>query len=183
MKISCLDDIVQAVEQSSDVNVAQLVGTQEGDVLVPTYQWDSFLGDYFKKLIGVTTYQHFRFAAATPGRVFCKEYSDSKEVAVKLLRRDSFTPAIGMLPPIIPPQGLSLDRQTYLFEKIREFCDADQQDRVCPRPRQVLSTCEDKEDEEDNEEDEQVPPPKKQRLCGSCRQPGHTRRTCPQAYR
>ena len=36
-KIGCLEDIVKVVESSAVVNHAQLVGTQDGKVVVPTY--------------------------------------------------------------------------------------------------------------------------------------------------
>lgn len=36
-RVSCLDDIVKVVESSAHVNMAQLVGTQEGENIVPTY--------------------------------------------------------------------------------------------------------------------------------------------------
>ena len=42
-KINSLDDITSAVDNSSVVNVAQLVGTLDGQCLVPTYNWS----DYF----------------------------------------------------------------------------------------------------------------------------------------
>ena len=43
-RIGCLDDIiVRVVESSAAVNHAQLVGTQDGKVIVPTYDWASFL--------------------------------------------------------------------------------------------------------------------------------------------
>ena len=41
--VGCLDDIVRVVEKSATVNHAQLVGTQDGKVIVPTYDWAQFL--------------------------------------------------------------------------------------------------------------------------------------------
>lgn len=38
-RVSCLEDIVKTVTKSSTVNVAQLVGTQDGKVIVPMYDW------------------------------------------------------------------------------------------------------------------------------------------------
>ena len=73
------------VDQSADVNVAQLVGTQDGETRVATYQWASLFKPYFTKLIGIKKYQHFRFDASRPGVVFVKVYSDSSENAVRLL--------------------------------------------------------------------------------------------------
>ncbi|MCG8625900.1 MAG: hypothetical protein MJE68_28370, partial [Proteobacteria bacterium] len=44
------------------------------------------------------------------------------------------------LPPVIPPSGLSLERQQYLFEKIREFCREGTKDLVCPNPSADTTT-------------------------------------------
>ena len=41
-KIGCLDDIVRVVEKSAEVNHTQLIGTQDGRVLVPMYDWAEF---------------------------------------------------------------------------------------------------------------------------------------------
>ena len=38
-RVGCLDDIVRVVEESAEVNHAQLVGAQDGTVIVPTYNW------------------------------------------------------------------------------------------------------------------------------------------------
>ena len=43
MKIGCLDDIVKAVHQSGAPNVAQLVGTQSGDVICSYVQLERVL--------------------------------------------------------------------------------------------------------------------------------------------
>ena len=59
-KVDCIDDIACCVNQSADVNVAQLFGTQEGEVLVHAYQWASFIESHFTKLVGIKKYQHFR---------------------------------------------------------------------------------------------------------------------------
>ena len=39
-----LDDVVEVVNCSTDVNVAQLVGTQSGEPVVPMYNWATFFG-------------------------------------------------------------------------------------------------------------------------------------------
>ena len=44
MRRKCVDDIVQTINKSASVNHTQLVGTQDGEVLVPTYDWLSFFG-------------------------------------------------------------------------------------------------------------------------------------------
>ena len=49
MKIGCLDDIVKVVESSAVVSHAQLVGTQGGQVIVPTYEWAQYLNNPFQQ--------------------------------------------------------------------------------------------------------------------------------------
>ena len=46
--VSCLDGIAKVVDVSADVNVAQLVGTQSGEPVVPMYNWATFLGGHFR---------------------------------------------------------------------------------------------------------------------------------------
>jgi len=52
--VSSLYEFATLVDTSSavGVNKAQLVGTQDGRVIVPVYDWVSFLGQNFKKLPG-----------------------------------------------------------------------------------------------------------------------------------
>ena len=47
--ISSLYEFAEMVESSSTagVNKAQLVGTHDGKVIVPVYDWSAFLGQYF----------------------------------------------------------------------------------------------------------------------------------------
>ena len=59
--------------------MSQLVGTQEGQVLVTAYQWASFFEPHFAKLVGIKKLQHFRFDSSSPGIVFVREYSDSRK--------------------------------------------------------------------------------------------------------
>ena len=56
-----------------------------------------------------------------------------QESAIKPLK-DDWQPNAQDLPCIIPPLGLSLERQWYLYERIREFCPEEDRDAVCPRP-------------------------------------------------
>lgn len=47
--VGCLDDIVRVVEESAEVNHAQLVGAQDGTVSVLTYNWAEFFDPFFKQ--------------------------------------------------------------------------------------------------------------------------------------
>ena len=133
--ISDLFELAHAIDNSTvtGVNVSQLCGLHDGSVLVPTYDWASFLDKYFKKLPGVKGYHHFRFSNDSPGRVFCKRYVDSEEVQFDLLRDPSKLPPC-TLPPIINPAGLDLERRSYLYKEIRQFCKPNSADLVAPKP-------------------------------------------------
>ena len=60
--VSSLKDLVRVTNTSTatGVNVAQLVGSETQEVYVPTFNWQAFLGAYFKPLTGIKSFQHFR---------------------------------------------------------------------------------------------------------------------------
>lgn len=139
MRIGCLDDIVKAVNESGSPNIAQLVGTQAGEVIVPMFNWS----DYFEHktiktaLKGISHMHHFHFKYSAPGTVLVKDTIDDKEWrSISLLKSSSWQPSSGDLPDPIIPAGLSLERQYYLYDKIREFVPAEFRDLVCPEPTQ-----------------------------------------------
>ena len=74
--ISSLVDIARTVEDSPAVNAAELVGLHNGTVLIATYNWVAYLGQYLKKLPQIKSFYHFRFNKEHPGTVFCKQYWD-----------------------------------------------------------------------------------------------------------
>ena len=61
-RVSCLGDIVDLTNAStvSGVNIAQLVGTEDQQVHVPLFDWQTFLSPCFKPLAGMKQYHHFR---------------------------------------------------------------------------------------------------------------------------
>ena len=136
-EVSSLADIEQVVQSSSTVNECQLVGSQTGDVIVPVRDWSAFLSTKFRRLTGIKKYHHFHFSTSHPGVVKLQQHSEAEEEEQRLLKDVSWKPSASDLPPVIEPTGLSLERQQYLFEKIREFCREDTRDLVCPDPALV----------------------------------------------
>ena len=116
-EIRCLDDIIRVVEKSAEAN-------QDGRVLVPMYDWAAFFDHTFRQraLKGIKNMHHLRFTDDHPGYVYVKDSVDSPERIIKLLQDEKWKPQPHNLPPVIPPPGVSLERQQYLFENIREFC-------------------------------------------------------------
>ena len=76
--IGCLDDIVQATNISATPNVAQLVGSQNGETIVPTYNWSEYFDQHTIKtaLKGIKQMHHFHFSHEFPGQVKVKNDID-----------------------------------------------------------------------------------------------------------
>jgi hypothetical protein len=130
--VGSLKDICDVVNNSAVCNVAQPVSEQDGTIIVPTHDWQQFLNHHFRKLKNISTYHHFRFSSSDPGVVFLKQYDDSAKERVPLLK-GNWQPD-NDFPKVIQPAGLSLERQSYLYERIREFCPEERRDDVCPKP-------------------------------------------------
>lgn len=139
-KVDTLDDIANSVSRSSFVNVPQLVGTLDGTCLVKMFNWSDFFEQHMVKtaLTGIKQMHHFRFEAKSPGMVFVKNSSTDSEKKIKLVKHTSWSPSSSDLPEKIVPPGLPLERQWYLYEKIREFCSEEAKNIVCPKPSQSL---------------------------------------------
>ena len=177
--VSCLDGVAEVVNSSADVNVAQLVGTQNGEPVVTMYDWASFLGAHFRSVPHMKTFHHFSFSAQHPGVVKMKEFSDSACTSFKMLDDEEWSPTADELPPVIHPIGLSLTRQWYLYRQIREFCKEGTEDLTCPKPSVPFhESPQQSADEGDDNERAIAPPAKRPQSCGKCGVAGHTRRTC-----
>ncbi len=187
-KFGCLEDLVRVVESSATPNISQLVGTQEGETLVPTYDWAGMFPGHLRKLKNIKSYRHFRVDSSTPGVVHVKVASDSTEKSISLVVDDDWVPSSSSLPELVVPLGLSLERQWYLRNSIAEYCPEEVRDRVCPEPTTTLSAADaakatgpqisSSSGEPPTSSSSGEPPTKKARLCSKCRQPGHTVRTC-----
>lgn len=134
--ISSLYEFASVIDRStvSGVNVTQLCSLHDGSVIVPVYDWVSFLSAYFRKFKNIKKYHHFQFKKEDPGVVFYKQFSDSTEERFTLLRAENdFPPA--ELPTIQEPKGLDHQRQMYLFNEIRQFCKEGTEDLIAPEPQ------------------------------------------------
>jgi hypothetical protein len=63
-----------------------------------------------------------------------KQLSDSPPMKFAMLKSDSRIPSPSTLPEQIFPKGLPLQRQWYLYDKIREYCSPETKDITCPLP-------------------------------------------------
>ena len=134
--VSSLYEFAQMVETSSTsgLNKTQLVGTHNGRVVVPVYDWGTFLGQYFKKLPNIKKVHHFWFSNEDPGKVFYKELVSSSEQSFMLLKNNAILQPPSTLPEVVKPDGLTKERRNYLFREIRQFFKLGTEDIVAPAP-------------------------------------------------
>jgi len=71
-KVGGLTDLVDVVNHSAVVNVAQPTGSADGEVVVPTYDWQEFFTPHLKKVTGIKKLHHLRIESSSPGYVFVK---------------------------------------------------------------------------------------------------------------
>ena len=161
-KVDSLQDLVDVVESSASVNSAQLVGTQDGEMVVPIYDWQSFLLTKFRKLPSIKKFHNFKFSSESIGEVIIKEYSNSLQKTINLLRDPSILPSNTELPTVLTPTGLSPDRQWYLYDRTTLPSTTR---TALPLPSTLPTPISE-------------PPQKRQRICGKCGRLGHNKRTC-----
>lgn len=136
--VGCLEDLVNVVNRSASVNVAQLVGKEDGTTFVRQYNWSDYFNTYYKRQAfdGIKAFHHLVFEENKPGQVIVRHVSDGEETVLNILTKAhlQWKPDCNELPNEIKPPGLSHERQSYLFDKIREFCPEEHKDIVCPNP-------------------------------------------------
>ena len=111
-KVGSLKTISQAVNDSADCNFAQLVCNESGATIVPTYDWTDFFAPHLKKVASIKKYHHFRCDSSQPGVVFVKQHADTDEEKINLMKcSPPWLPDPNNLPSLVPPKGLSAERQ------------------------------------------------------------------------
>jgi len=69
----------------SGINCSALVGNENGDVMVPTYDAVNFLKPHFKKVEGIKSHHHFDFCVNNLGVVAMRESADGSPTTVQML--------------------------------------------------------------------------------------------------
>ena len=124
-----MKEIENMVNDSAECNVSQLVADEDGNVIVPTFDWTDFFATRMKRFVGIKKYHHFRFDSSDPGVVTVKLHSDSVEEMFYLLKQP-WIPDLSELPNIVSPKSLSTERRWYLFDQIRQFCSDNAKDKL-----------------------------------------------------
>ena len=86
---------------------------------------DGFMGpllpELFKKIPNIKKFHHFRFSRNELGIVYWQEFLSSSEQAFFSLKNGVAIPPVSVLPQKINPEGLSEERQNYLYREIRQL--------------------------------------------------------------
>ena len=176
--ISCIQRVVQN-SSTCGANKAQLIRSVDGEVLVRYYNWVEFLRQYYKVIPSISKYHIFTAKRDHVDKIFVQENSSAKEEVFNIGTRSVHR---GEFPAQLHPKGLDLERQWYLYEKIRPFCSCTlAADITCPKPTQPKPSS--------NPAPVPTPSspvacagtkrPRTQVTCSSCKCQGHTKRTCP----
>ncbi|MCP4112739.1 MAG: hypothetical protein GY749_45630, partial [Desulfobacteraceae bacterium] len=136
----CLRYLALCVENASrnGYTVPQVYGKHYG-LSYNTFEfreWDLFLCDYFHKIEGILNYNYFDFSRDKPGQVLLRVRHGDEPKSVFLLKKRFFRfPTPVKYPKPCSPEGLSYERQKYLYKEIRPFVrDSSKRDITCPEP-------------------------------------------------
>ena len=100
--------------------------------------WCHYLERFLKPIDGITDYNSFRFDNQRPGWVSLKTKMNDEYEDVFLLKRRRFRfPRPVDYPPAVAPDGLSDERQQYLYKHVRPHVrNPHKRDLTCPKPSQ-----------------------------------------------
>lgn len=121
-----------------ECNVCHPYRNDDGNASFRYYAWTKWLKKYFRKLPGISTFHHFSMDSNNPGTVIVKRYVDSKQETFELLKKTADYSVLSdnsILPKEVTQEGLSPERQWYLYDKIREHIpDPIDKDKTAPLP-------------------------------------------------
>ena len=131
--INCLADICEAVNSSSHtgVNIAQLCGQENGTVIVPMYDWTTYLDNTCKRLPQIQTYHHFNFSSEHVWKVRVKEFAHDSSIEFEIYDPKAHL-SMESHPRQMKPAGISRERKGYLSKHIRQFVADEFKDLVAP---------------------------------------------------
>jgi len=138
--IDSLGDLVACVSHASEKGalVPQPYGKHLGfrDPIYEYRNWCHYLERFFKPIDGITDYNYFAFDHERPGWVSLKTKTNDESEDVFLLksRRFRFQHPV-YYPPAVAPDGLSDERQQYLYKQVRPHVrNPHKRDLTCPPP-------------------------------------------------
>ena len=105
---------------------------------MPFYDWTNFLKEYYKSISSITKYHVFSVKDDHPYNIILQEHSRAERESLNFSK---YPIPEGVFLQQIQAKGLDLERQCYLYEKIRPFCSCTLAgDITCPRSTEPKPT-------------------------------------------
>jgi len=133
-EVNSVDEVCNLMS-GSKLLIAEPVGTEQGEVRIPCYDWQSKFAS-LGKISGIKQNHHFSFDRVKPNVCSVRTYAQSA-VAETTVDWDNESMSSEM-PEILIPAGLSHARKEYLYAKIRKYVSNDMKDRLCPKPADAV---------------------------------------------
>lgn len=136
-QVSTVKDVCEAAVtacRKTNSIMSVMVGNEVGNTVnVKTYDWVNFFKTKKPATVpNLLSYSHFKTELSLAGQIACEKSATGESCVHHVIFKDTFS--IDEMPEVIQPQGLSYDRQKYLYEKIRQFVPPESQDILCPKP-------------------------------------------------
>ena len=147
--VSSQENLAAVVEASAEHNKAQIAGKENGSAVIPVHDWTTLMKPQFHQIWWHEKVPSFHSVSQLTWEGDLELFGDSEET-LKILKED-WNQAPHLLPAIIPPPGLLVERQWYLYDNIQQFCAPQTRDIVCLLP--LTQRC------EDGHPDSPPPPP------------------------
>ena len=118
---------------------------QDSEKPVVFCNWSAYFDGFFEKLPNIKKYHHFKMMAQVRGVVHVKEYTNTEESEINIMKRGQIQIDIETLPDTIIPKGLDAARQWYLYDEIRPYCKNTSETRTscckltCAKPSQRVN--------------------------------------------
>lgn len=100
--VGSLEALAQCVETLATCNHSQLVGTSNGSLIVPTFEWSSYFAGHFRRIIGIKKYHHFHHDTSLPRIVTVQEHCDSAKINIPILKDRWMPPRVTLPQQIFP---------------------------------------------------------------------------------
>jgi hypothetical protein len=106
----------------------------------PAFQfrkYTEFFQDHYSSIVGIQSYQMFRFLKLHSGIVFAKKDAKSGWAALNVALKN----APATFPAICPPKtapGISAEKQAALFKHVRPYIPEPYRDETCPEPTEAV---------------------------------------------
>ncbi len=133
MKELC--DIVMQSTPKSKINQAVDVLQEK----IPFYKWQQYFDDLnFKKIANISKQSSFIFDSSKPNFIGTKEHSKDQEIVYHKIY-DSCDNLL-RFPEVIEDDSfeMSYERKAYLYKNIRQYCNDNSKDVLCPQPQKKI---------------------------------------------